>query len=413
MRFVAALALMMLLIPAAAHASWSGATPLAPATRDSYALGVAADLRDRPSALMAVRTSSGWSLRLGARQIAASRNGIEGAGLFAGRGNDLVAGWLQIIGGLRRPVVATGPRLADRQMLATGPRSTQVLRLAANRNGDAVAAFWRYDGQAYAVYASYRPAGGRFQAAQLLGRGRVSNPAIAIDASGAAAVAWADPSGGHVAERAPGAAAFGAAANVPSPTRPSSDPGVGIEGGHIVVSWLVGSIFSTRQVLVAERQAAGAAFGAPVAVGAADVRIPHWITPSVSVYGGQALVAWVQGVLHTTSRDRAALAVRSGDGPWQAPILRGVSAPSHVYWVQLLGGAPGRPPILAMTTSRASRFHLLTATLRGNGTLAPSRSVATGDTGFSPWLAQGRLRAWLAADRVAGDRHQALLFHST
>jgi hypothetical protein len=424
MRSLAGLVLLALAVPASAQADWGAPISLSPAARDTYTLGVAADSRDRPAVLLATRmTRGGWSVglrtgdmrgRLGARvQITTSRNGVEGAGLFAGRNGDLVAGWLQIINGTRRPVVATGPGLVNRQVLAPGPRSTQVLRMAANRRGDAVAAFWRYSGQVYSIYAAYRPAGARFGAPQLIATGRVSNPAVSIDEDGNAVVAWTEPTAARVAERAAGSDAFAAPVAVPSPPRPNSEAAVAIEGGHVAVSWIVGTISAPRTVLVAERPTATAAFAAPVSVNGSGARIPHWINPSISLVDGQLLVAWVQGVPHTVTHDRAALAIRSGASPWRAPVLRGVAAPGHVYRVGLLARAAGRPPILAMTTSRAFHLRLLTASVRSDATLGPSRSLATGgDAGFAPWLAQGARDAWLATERALGSRHQALLFRS-
>jgi hypothetical protein len=426
-RILPVVLIVLLVTPAVARADWGPVRPLSPADGDTSVAGLAVDRGDRPSVLLEARTRSGWSLRLrragrdgrlGAPvQVAATRNAIEGAGLFAGPGSDLVAGWLEIVNGSRRPVVATGPRLADRQVLAPGPRSTQFMRMAANRRGDAVVAFWRYEGQLYSVYGSYRPAGGRFEPPQLLATGQVSNPAVAIDQGGAAAVTWVDRAGAHVAERRTGASAFDPAAVVPEMRRAASEPAVAIEDGRVVVSWIVGAFEGPRTVLVAERPSASAPFTAPAALSAPGVRIPHWISPSVSLVGGQALVAWVQGVPHTTVHDRAALAIGDGDGAWSKPILRGAAAPRHVYYLSLLGRAPGRPPILAMTTSRAYRFRVQTATLRGDATLAPTRSVPTGDVGFHPWLAQGPRHAWLAVERTLGsgrgEHRQALLFRSS
>jgi hypothetical protein len=427
-RLLPAILILLLAAPTVARADWGPARPLSPADGNSYVAGLAVDGRERPAVLLETRRSRGWSLglrrtdrsgRLGAPvQVAATRNGVEGAGLFAGRGSDLVAGWLEIVNGSRRPVVATGPRLADRQVLAPGPRSTQFMRMAADRRGDAVVAFWRYDAQVYSIYASYRPAGGGFEAPQLLATGNVSNPVVAIDQHGAAAVAWTDRAGAHVAARSAGAGAFDPAVTVPGGRRPASEPGVAIEGGRVVVSWIVGAISGPRIVLAAERPSATAPFAAPAAVSADNVRIPHWINPRVSLVGGQALVAWVQGVPHTSTHDRAALAIRTGGGAWQPPILRSVRAPAHVSAVNLLARAPGRPPIVAMTVSRAFRYRLLTASLRADGTLGPSRPLATGGpAGYTPWLAQGAHHAWLATERTLGTgRHmhlQALLFRSS
>jgi hypothetical protein len=419
--------LLALVVPSVAAADWGPARPLSPADRETYVAGLAVDGRDRPAVLLETRRAGAWSLGLrtsdgrgGLRapvEIASTRNSVEGAGLFGGRGSDLVAGWLEIVNGSRRPVVATGPRLADRQVLAPGPRSTQYMRMAADRRGDAVVAFWRYAGNVYSIYTAYRPAGGRFGAPQLVATGLVSNPAVAIDQNGAAAVAWTDRAGAHVAERRAGATGFDQAVAVPS-GRPSSEPGVAIEGGRVIVSWAVGATSQPQAVLASERPSATAAFEVPVALSAPNLRIPHWITPSVSLVGGQALVAWVQGEAHTTTHDRAALAIRAGDDAWQPPIVRGVRAPAHVYYVGLLGPTAGRPAILAMTTSRAYHLRLVTATLRDDATLGPSRPLATGgDAGFAPWLAQGRHRAWLATERTVGSgrrvHRQALLFGSS
>jgi hypothetical protein len=426
-RILAIVLLLALAVPAVARADWGPPRALSPAGREAFVAGLAVDGRDRPAALVEMRRrGGGWSLRLrrsGAHdrldapvEIAATRNQIEGAGLFGGRGSDLVAGWLEIVNGSRRPVVATGPRLADRQVLAPGPRSTQVMRMAADRRGDAVVAFWRYEANVYSIFASYRTAGGRFGSPQLLATGLVSDPTVAIDQDGAAVVAWTDRTGPHVAERRAGTTSFDPALAVSQGQRPTSNPAVAIEGGHVVVSWIEGSSSGPRTVFVAERPGSTAAFAAPVAV-SAPTKIPHWIDPQVSLSAGQTLVAWVQGVAHTTAHDRAALAIGSG-GVWQPPIVRGVKAPAHVYLLQLLGGTGGRPPILAMTTSRAFHFGLVTASLRAAGTLAPTRRVALGgDGGFLPWLAQGRLRAWLATERTVGsDRHghrQAVLLASS
>jgi hypothetical protein len=426
-RALTILLLLGLLVPSVAAADWGPARALSPTDRETYVAGLAVGSPDRPAVLLETRRAGGWSLGLrtsdgrgGMRapvQIASTRNSIEGAGLFAGRGSDLVAGWLEIVNGSRRPVVATGPRLADRQVLAPGPRSTQVMRMAADRRGDAVVAFWRYDSNVYSIYAAYRTAGGRFGAPQLVATGSVSNPAVAIDQDGAAAVAWTDRDGAHVAERRAGATGFDPAVAVPDARRPASEPGVAIEGGRIVVSWVVGPISEQRVVLASERPSTTATFETPAAV-SAPTKVPHWIDPRVSLVNGQALVAWVQGVPHTTAHDRAALAIRSGDDAWQPPIVRSVRAPTHVYYVGLLGSAPGRPPILAMTTSRAYHFGLATATLRGDATLGPSRPLATGgDAGFAPWLAQGRHYAWLATERTVGSgrraHRQALLLRSS
>jgi hypothetical protein len=70
-----------------------------------------------------------------------------------------------------------------------------------------------------------------------------------------------------------------------------------------------------------------------------------------------------------------------------------------------------------MTISRSFRFTLATATLRADGSLAPTRPVPLGGYGaFRPWTAQRRGRAWVATERFVGPEpgphQQALLFAS-
>src|SRR5206468_1068230 len=103
-----------------------------------------------------------------------------------------------------------------------------------------------------------------------------------------------------------------------------------------------------RTVLVAERPSAGEGFGAPVALSAPGVRVPHWITPVVSLGDARALVAWVEGVLHATTHDRAALAVSRAGGPWAAPVVRGLRAPERP-------GEPPAPPGAALPIALTAR----------------------------------------------------------
>src|SRR5437867_808605 len=114
--------LVALAVAPAARASWGPAIPLAPAAQSTRTLGLAVDGAGRPAVLLARRGARGevLLLRRGDRdgrmgppiELARSRHAFEGVGLFAGRGSDLVAGWLEIVNGARRAVVATGPRLA-------------------------------------------------------------------------------------------------------------------------------------------------------------------------------------------------------------------------------------------------------------------------------------------------------------
>jgi hypothetical protein len=415
----AALALLLLAAPAA-DAGWGPPTPLAAVGGQSSAAGLAVTSDDRPAVLLNGRRSRATTLtlrrtdklgRLGTPvTIATSKNSIEGEGLFAGRAGDLVGGWLEIVNGSRRPVVATGPRLGDRQVLAPGPRSTQFMDIAANRRGDAVVAFWRYTERQYSIYAAYRTAGERFGAPQLLATGFVGDPAVAIDERGAAVVSWTDAASVAVAERPAAAATFGAPVAIASTSRPNGDAGVAIDDGRVLVSWVLAPRSGPNAVLVAERAAATQPFSAPMAISVAGGTTAPRQAPEVVLSGGRALVAWTQ---RAAGADRAAVANRPQGGRWQAPIVRGAGA--SVRRVQLLGPAGTRPALLAMTTDHRG---LQTATIRDDGTLAPSRRLVVGPGGgWSLFLAHGRARTWLATTRNLGSsrrpRLQAVLYRST
>ncbi|MDX6707708.1 MAG: hypothetical protein QOI48_3554 [Solirubrobacteraceae bacterium] len=93
--------------------------------------------------------------------------------------------------------------------------------------------------------------------------------------------------------------------------------------------------------------------------------------------------------------------------------MRGAGA--TVRRVGLLGPAGARPPLLSMVTDRRG---LQTATVRDDGTLAPSRRLDLGPGGgWFPVLAQGETHSWLGASRNLGSsrkpRFQAVLFGST
>ena len=403
----------------AAQAGWSRPISLAPAGRQSAVVGLAANGDDRPAvlftggrsghAVLSLRRSDAHG-RLGKPlTVATSKNFIEGVGLFAGRGTDLVAGWLQLINGSRRPVVATGPTLADRQVLAPGPRSTQIMDLAADRRGDAVVAFWRYSGQQYSIYSAYRPAGGRFGAAQLLVTGFVGDPAVAIGADGEAVVSWTERTGVFVASRAAGGSAFGAAVDVAPTTRANGDAGVAIDGGRTLVSWVTAPRLGPNSVLVAQRATPTAPFTTPVAVSVAGITAPRQ-APEVVIGGGRTIVGWTQRVDHV---DSAAIAIDpSSDGDWQPPIVRGLGA--SVRRIGLLAAVGDRPPLLTMSTQSRG---VQTATIRGGGDLAASRRPDSGSRGTNTYVTQGGARTWLATSRIVGPDNrpvvEGLLFEST
>src|ERR1041385_3735695 len=108
----AAVAALSLLSPSVACAAWGPPTPVTGGGEDAYALGVAANERDRPAVLFQKRRHGRWTLALRRSDahghlgrttvLLRSKHGVEGGGIFGGRGSDLVAGWLEIHHGPRR-----------------------------------------------------------------------------------------------------------------------------------------------------------------------------------------------------------------------------------------------------------------------------------------------------------------------
>ncbi|QEC49993.1 hypothetical protein FSW04_22095 [Baekduia soli] len=408
----------VLALPAGARAAWGPPVAISPAGQDVSAAALAVDDGGRPAVLLEARgrgAATTLRLRRGTARggltapatVTSSPHIIESAMLFTGRGSDLVAGWLDIVNGARRPVVATGSRLADRQVLAPGPRSTQFLALAADRRGDAAVAFWRYSGNVYSVWAAYRLAGGRFGAAQQLAVGRVGNPVVAVGPGGEAVVAWGTPEGLQVAERTAGATAFATPSQLPTASSPLSEPGVGIAGGHVVLAWVTGTAGGGRSLVAAESAAAGSPPAAPVAIdpGASSLP-PRPGAPTVTVQPGRSLVAWVRGPRGSTARDTGALAVSTTPGTWGAVQRLAAPGRAHAGAADLTAPAPGRPPILALTTQQGARSGVATANLRADGTLGPRRVPVAGPVRPGARVAQGGGRAWLAATREVGTtRH--------
>jgi hypothetical protein len=241
-------------------------------------------------------------------------------------------------------------------------------------------------------------------------------PRAAIDAAGHAVLAWSEGHSIALAERAPAATAFARSASVATSAQIAGDPAVAVDGGAVLLAWRAGRPAGSAIVAI-QRPRADAPFGAPQTLTAPGVRIPHWVDPDVDLDNGEAIVAWVQGTAHTTANDRAAVAIAPPDGRFGTSVTRAVRPPAHVYELELLAAAPGRPPIVVMTSSRASRLAAATATVRSDGSLAPTRDVPLGGAGgFRPWAAQGRRRAWLAIERFTAPgrgRQQALLLGST
>jgi hypothetical protein len=417
-------ALGLLLIPGAAHAGWSRAIPLAPGGQPRELLALAATGDDRSVVLLQHRTGRRAAAitlrgvspagRVGAeRTIARPAHEIETATLAAGADDDLVAGWVEKVDGIPRGVVASGPRLATRQLLTlpSGPREIEDLVVRANRRGDALVAFWRWRNRSYEVWAAYRPAGGRFDAPQLLAAGVEvdEHAAAAIDERGGASVGWLRDGHVELATRPAGAPAFGPPAAITAARpRAHTEFALAAGGGRTVLAWQAGNSKS-QAIQVSERPspagATGAAagpFSSPQTLTSPGRRLPSTTDPKVAISGDRTLVTWIQMRARIGS-EHAALAVRKGDGAWAAPRTITLPAPRHIVESDLVAGPAGRPPLLAVMASRNLRNAGGTATIRPDGTLSPLRlPVGAVDIGSFPLLAQGPHHAWMGVRNIRG-----------
>jgi hypothetical protein len=428
---LAAAALGASLLPAAgAYAAWAP-TPYTALSSSGITnlIGFSA-ARDRPTVLVdrAVHGEHRLQIRIGdahghfgsLRTVATSRNSFEGGGLATtDHADDRVAAWLEIVNGSRRPVVATGAGLQHRQVLAPGPRSTQVMAFAANRDGDAVVAYWRYRGNGAQVYASYRAAGGSFGVPQLIGSGQPDFPVVTMDGDGNAAVAYLDQPARDkyvvaVAQRPANAQAFAPAAAVPgSEGAAFAAPALAAANGRLDVAWVAHGRLAVR---AAQRPAGATAFGptATLAPSAGATRIGARGGVALTESGPDTLLAWTQGATRTSTRDIAALAVGRG-GTWTWPVVRAGHRGYHVGGVGFLAPTDQRPPLLLLTNTHSGDPLVQTATIGDGNTLAPSRDVhglrIYGDGPF----AQGTRFTWLAGTRNDLDtrRSQILVLRSS
>ncbi|HEV7753413.1 MAG TPA: hypothetical protein VGO71_17820 [Baekduia sp.] len=412
---LAAAALLAVLIPAGARADWGAGVPLASPGHARELLALAAADDDRPAVLLqrhsghhttiSLRTAQS-SGRMGAEMaVAAPAHEVQKAQLFAGAHGDLVAGWLEQVDGIDQPVLASGPRLAGRQVLtAPGPREFATVVLRANRRGDAVVVLGRYRLHVgYEVWVASRPAGGRFGAPQLLVMADAESAAVAIDEQGGAAVAWLRNGRAEVAQRPAGATAFGPAVAAGVRPRADSELAIATDRGHVLLGWIAGT-HQTQWIQASEQPAAGAPFTPPWTLSDPAMRIPWNSWPAVAIDGHRSLVTWVQGLRREgIGNEQAALAVRDGDRPWKAARIAGVPAPGHVVESGVTAGAPGRPPLLVVMTSRVLRLSGATATVRADGSLSPLRLPrAAADIGSFPFIAQGGAHSWMGVRHITG-----------
>jgi hypothetical protein len=413
--------LLLLVLSATARADWTKPVAVTPASPNAALLGLTAP-GDVPAVLSTRRRGPGddvLELRTATRArgplgapvtVATSDHGFEGVtggssalgGVFGG---DRSAAWLQIIDGARRPVVATGPRLAHRQVLSSSPRSTQILSYAANRFGDAVVAFWRYAGTSstsYEVLAAYRHHGEPFGPAQVVGTGAPSFPVVTIGQDdGAAAVGWSTPQGLQVAEHPVGSGdAFGPAATIPGTTQDGGSAlSLAVGGdGRADAAWAQRG--QPGAVSFAERPAGQTAWGAPAIISDGGAPVRASTAPGLVTDDGvspRTYVAWTEAMAPwPAAHDVTRFAVRTGIG-WQRPVAIDPGIRGRLTQVRLLAPQLGRLAQIVVSAYGARR--IVTTTVRGDGTLGPRRTLTTpspGTVGSPPIAAQGARSTWLA-----------------
>jgi hypothetical protein len=215
------------------------------------------------------------------------------------------------------------------QVASGGVSSTTSLRLAVDDRGDAIAGWSTSSRGQTSALVAFRPAGGRWQAPQLLARSRefVSTPAVALDSRGAAIAVWSEHRQGTGAllrtAFAPAGGTFG---------RPrllagrGAAPEVAFDArGNAVAVW------EDDQAAVAALRPAGGSWQPAQVISAPGMRVGT-IVVAVSP-GGDAIAVWVRLAFTDSGRlDVVQASVRPAGGRFGA--ARDISQPG------VLGGSP-------------------------------------------------------------------------
>jgi PKD repeat protein len=187
--------------------------------------------------------------------------------------------------------------------------------VALDQDGNAVAVWHYTDGSVQVIQASVRPAHGAFGAPiTLSGDGQHFVPRIAMNRAGDAVIAWQRLAGDRFAQVSirPRGGTFSEAqtlsgSGVAADARPAIDP-----AGNVVVVW--DQTTGGARTVQASVRPAGGGFSAPVDVSAGG---PDAFAPHVAMdQAGNAIVAWEQeGALHMVEA-----ALRLAGGSFSAPV---------------------------------------------------------------------------------------------
>jgi hypothetical protein len=333
-------------------------------------------------------------------------------------------GWLVLLGALG--IVMLHSSAADAagwlSPLDLSPTGADAIEpdLALNEAGDAVVAWRLQEGGSSVIKARTRPPAGSFSSPVSLSSAgpAIASPEVALNATGAAVVAWRNGTSIEVATR-PAGGSFSAPESIPAPGPSTSDPQVALDAaGDVVVVWLTTAGNGLTSTVETATRPAGGSFSARSPVPGAAL---HPVEPRLALTSaGEALVVWdAGGAIEAATRPvggafsagpLSAPGVVTGEGPRLSLNPRGDAI---VVWKRL--GVP-TPIIEAATRSAGSAFSqpVQLSAPAGNSTTPDVALNAAGDAtvvwiskAVTPNLLEGVFRpargSFTAAAALAGE----------
>jgi hypothetical protein len=433
-----ALLLPLLALPSAARAAWSapqavGRTnwpSLAVATGgrgdDAFAwlvdLSPHRTLSERTVIRARVRTSGG---RLGPLQTVSPRGLAHGPAIAVNRRGDALAAWSQARTGGHgvRVLVASrrhGHRFGPARALGPGQALFAATpRLAMNARGDAVLA-WRATGTSLLV--AYRRAGHGFGRPQRLvsppaaDQLQIRDPAVAIDASGNAYVAWVSApraernqplrgaNGVRFAQRSR-TGRFGRPRIVSGPD-PAFEPSLAVGRDHtVVLVWRAGDSSGGNPIRASIRPPGGV-FGSPQQLSAPLFAVPGQ-TPESTAHaplvartpGGETVAAWAETAYTRALGDyqQVGVATAPAGGAFGPPAV-----------LTATGQSSGDPALAVDDRGRIGAVWQEAGRIRAavrppGGIFGPAQAISARVPGAGvPTIAGGRtlLASWVRSGRV-------------